>query len=106
MLKLSCTLAPIVAHRLESEQPQAVAASVFVEGGWLNPELGDSLEHGADLALTFPDVCLAGADNTLQRTSSRHAHLADLLIHIFKLEHIPDSIPVKRWKHVILNPLG
>jgi hypothetical protein len=32
---------------------QAMAASVFLEGGWLNPDLGDAYERGADLALTF-----------------------------------------------------
>jgi hypothetical protein len=54
--------------RLEQERPQAMAASVFVEGGWLNPEVGEDMEQGADLALTFPDVQLGPG---LQRTLSR-----------------------------------
>ncbi len=44
--------------RLQRERAQASAASVFLEGGWLNPELGDAFGNGADLAITFPEAQL------------------------------------------------
>ena len=32
---------------------QLACPSNALEGGWLNPDLGDTYERGADLALTF-----------------------------------------------------
>ncbi|BDA50280.1 probable autophagy-related protein 2 at C-terminar half [Coccomyxa sp. Obi] len=63
------------AYRLQRERAQANAASVFLEGGWLNPELGDVFGHGADLAITFPEAQLGPSQGGPTRGEGRGREL-------------------------------